>query len=86
MPGARMSLVYTPYSLRRLALRGITQAEVQAVVDSRSKTVRPSRHGQGRKVHTAEIGGRRISVVLGVGTTSVNTVVTAWCPDEGEGE
>lgn len=86
MPGARTQLVYTPYSLRRLEQRGISRAEVQAVVDSRSKIVRPSRHGHGRKVQTAEVEGRRISVVLGVGTTSVNTVVTVWCPDEGEGE
>lgn len=82
MSGAQTPLVYTPYSLRRLERRGITREEVQAVVDSKSKTVRPSRHAQGRKVHTATVAGRRISVVVGPGHSSVNTVVTAWCPDE----
>jgi len=83
MVGESTPLVFTPYCLRRLHQRGISPEEVRSVVECRSKTVRPSMHAWGRKVHTASVAGRRISVVIGPGPSSVSTVVTAWCPDEG---
>ena len=86
MVSGRTLLVYTPYSLRRLGQRGISREEVQAVVDSRAKVVRPSSHGRGRRVHDAEIEGRRIWVVVGPSRLGLNTVITAWRPDEDEEE
>ena len=74
-------LVFTPYSLRRLAQRRITREEAQTVVDH-PETILPSPHHPARKRYRATVAGRRLSIVVEMTPLAAWTVVTAYDEDQ----
>ena len=73
------SIVFTTYSLARLALRNLSREEVESVVRSPLMIV-PSRRDPTGSVLTRTVGGRRISVVVAP-ECSYWVVLTAWEED-----
>jgi len=76
---AGRTYLLTAYALRRMALRGISLAEVRAVL-GRPTALQSSRHDRRRLVLSRTVRGRRLFVVIEVRTeTEANwEVVTAW--------
>lgn len=72
---------YSRHALKRMAARGITSAEVEAVLDAPTFNF-PSRHDPRRRRLISTIGTRKIAVVVVPGNDAADAVVTVWAPDE----
>jgi hypothetical protein len=78
---ASPDIVYSAHALRRMRDRGIRREVVEAVV-AKPEVTMPSKDGPSRRKLLRTVGGRRLVVVIGVGPTHTNTVISAWCREE----
>lgn len=67
---------YVPHARDRLRERGITKAEVEAVVENPDTTV-PGKKA-GREQRRAEVNGRRIAVIVAPDDARDDWVISAW--------
>jgi hypothetical protein len=67
---------YVPHARERLRERGITEAEVEAVVANPDTTM-PGKIA-GRQQRQGEVNGRRIAVIVAVDDAGNEWVISAW--------
>lgn len=70
-----MRPIYTEHARRRMAKRGISEAEVESVL-THAYLTKYSRHS-GNALYTGRVKGRRITVAIAPGS-SPPRVVTVW--------
>ena len=72
--------VFMRHALERMDLRGISKAEVQAVL-SKPTIDYPAKWKPGVRILGATVKGREIRCVVGFNARGYPCVITAWAPD-----